>query len=246
MSKIKKVQGSSVQEAVKIATAMYGDDISIIETKSIKGVFGKAKGYEVIVSLPEAEEEEFHREERKSRFQNHLQSKYGGGESKREFKNDGGVSVQFGNSKPKRKYSLLDEEEEEVPEKVEKPKARSSESIDVSANAKKIMELAKKRQMEANGEKFVADEVAPKRVRKESSSEENYYKDIKSEIGQLNDKIKLIQNMFWEEKHPETTISTTIPPEFSEIYKITKQSGMNLEHLDKSNNDNSNRKRVYS
>jgi flagellar biosynthesis protein FlhF len=55
------------------------------------------------------------------------------------------------------------------------------------------------------------------------------FNEIKTEISQLNDKIKLIQNMFWEEKGPN---STTIPPEFSEIYRIAKQSGMNREHLD--------------
>jgi len=55
-------------------------------------------------------------------------------------------------------------------------------------------------------------------------------KEIKSEIGKLTDKVKLIQNMFWDEKKPET--EEIIPAEFAEIYKLASQSGMNQEHLD--------------
>ncbi|MDH4945339.1 flagellar biosynthesis protein FlhF [Sulfurimonas sp. C5] len=55
-------------------------------------------------------------------------------------------------------------------------------------------------------------------------------KEIKSEINKLTDKVKIIQNMFWDEKSPE--LSTQIPPEFSEIYRLANQSGMNKDHLD--------------
>lgn len=55
---------------------------------------------------------------------------------------------------------------------------------------------------------------------------------IKGEIDKLNDKIKLIQNMFWEEKGPKKD-GLIIPHEFAEIYRIAKGSGMNREHLDK-------------
>lgn len=55
-------------------------------------------------------------------------------------------------------------------------------------------------------------------------------KEIKSEINKLTDKVKIIQNMFWDEKSPE--LSSSIPPEFSEIYRLASQSGMNKEHLD--------------
>ncbi len=55
-------------------------------------------------------------------------------------------------------------------------------------------------------------------------------KEIKTEITKLADKVKLIQNMFWEEKSPE--LNHPIPPEFAEIYKLANQSGMDKEHLD--------------
>jgi len=55
-------------------------------------------------------------------------------------------------------------------------------------------------------------------------------KEIKSEIAKLGDKVKIIQNMFWEEKAPD--LESHIPSEFAEIYRLASQSGMNKEHLD--------------
>jgi flagellar biosynthesis protein FlhF len=55
--------------------------------------------------------------------------------------------------------------------------------------------------------------------------------DIKSEINKLADKIKLIQDMFWEEKAPNRN-HLAIPSEFSEIYKLAKTSGMGEDHLE--------------
>jgi len=55
-------------------------------------------------------------------------------------------------------------------------------------------------------------------------------KELKSEIGKIGDKVKLIQNMFWDEKSPD--VGSNIPPEFAEIYRLSYQSGMNKEHLD--------------
>ena len=55
-------------------------------------------------------------------------------------------------------------------------------------------------------------------------------KEIKSEINKLGDKVKLIQNMFWDEKSP--ALEGSIPPEFAEIYRLASQSGMSQEHLE--------------
>lgn len=55
-------------------------------------------------------------------------------------------------------------------------------------------------------------------------------KEIKSEINKLTDKVKIIQNMFWDEKGPD--IASQIPAEFAEIYRLASQSGMNKKHLD--------------
>lgn len=55
-------------------------------------------------------------------------------------------------------------------------------------------------------------------------------KEIKNQINKLGDKVKLIQDMFWDEKSPE--LESQIPPEFAEIYKLSVQSGMDRAHLD--------------
>ena len=53
---IKKVQGSSVQEAIRKAKLIYGDDISVIETKKLKGgIFGNSI-HEVVISVPKSEQ----------------------------------------------------------------------------------------------------------------------------------------------------------------------------------------------
>jgi len=65
-------------------------------------------------------------------------------------------------------------------------------------------------------------------INKKSTEE---LKEIKTEIYKLTDKLKLIQEMFWEEKIPQRN-GLNIPPEFSEIYKKAKLSGMNQNDLD--------------
>ncbi len=55
-------------------------------------------------------------------------------------------------------------------------------------------------------------------------------REIKSELVKLADKVKLIQNMVWEEKKPARP--GMVPPEFAEIYRIAKKSGMDPMHLD--------------
>ncbi|RDU59650.1 flagellar biosynthesis protein FlhF [Helicobacter marmotae] len=64
----------------------------------------------------------------------------------------------------------------------------------------------------------------------QSISEKNELREIKNEMSELNDKIKIIQNMLWEEKSPKNE-HINIPQEFAEIYRIAKNSGMNKEHL---------------
>ena len=54
---------------------------------------------------------------------------------------------------------------------------------------------------------------------------------IKDELNKLTDKVKLISNMVWEEKKPAIN-NGMIPPEFAEIYRIAKTSGMDSLHLD--------------
>lgn len=65
------------------------------------------------------------------------------------------------------------------------------------------------------------------------STNEEYNKkieDVAKQVNKLNDKISLIADMIWDDKS-ENRDDIAIPPEFSTIYKLAKQSGMKNEHL---------------
>ncbi len=105
----------------------------------------------------------------------------------------------------------------------DKPVAQKSEDVlfDISNAAKQISEISSvtESQFEYGKNKQVL----------QPSGEPKELKEIKTEIKKLGDKVKLIQNMFWDEKAPD--MSSNIPPEFAEIYRLASQSGMNPEHL---------------
>jgi len=105
----------------------------------------------------------------------------------------------------------------------DKPVTQKSEDVlfDISNAAKQISEISNvtDSQFEYGKNKQVI----------QTNSEPKELKEIKTEMKKLGDKVKLIQNMFWDEKAPD--MSTNIPPEFAEIYRLASQSGMNQEHL---------------
>ena len=124
----------------------------------------------------------------------------------------------------------IEEEEKKAPPMPKAPsmeaptKYKSGEDVlfSLSEAAKQISQIAQ-----------VASE--PMQSRFESSASKTLpnegINDIKQEINKLADKIKLIQEMFWEEKAPHRN-NLAIPSEFSEIYKLAKISGMGEDHLE--------------
>jgi flagellar biosynthesis protein FlhF len=112
------------------------------------------------------------------------------------------------------------------PLEMQKPVKEESEDVfyNISKAARQISEIAKVSNSETyekdRSEKSAAVEVAqPKELG-----------EIKAELSKLGDRVKLIQNMFWQERSPN--LDRAIPPEFAEIYKMAFESGMNKEHLD--------------
>ncbi len=67
------------------------------------------------------------------------------------------------------------------------------------------------------------------RVRNEENGE---LKNIKSLLEKLADKMKLLQNMLWNDVGVRVQSTNAVPHEFAEIYRICKNSGMKSEHLD--------------
>ena len=129
-----------------------------------------------------------------------------------------------------RKSTLMKQKRAATPPKSSASLKKESEDIlfDISNAAKQISKISK----------VAKDPLADLYTNTKSSAqpqstpamEPKELKEIKSEISKLADKVKLIQNMFWNEKSPELT--QPIPPEFAEIYRLAGQSGMDKEHLD--------------
>jgi len=106
----------------------------------------------------------------------------------------------------------------------QKPLTKESEDVlfDISSAAAQISKISN-----TTDDMF---DYSKRKVAQPIATEPKELKELKTEIGKIGDKVKLIQNMFWDEKSPD--VSANIPPEFAEIYKLSYQSGMNKEHLD--------------
>lgn len=67
-----------------------------------------------------------------------------------------------------------------------------------------------------------------------SINNEHYNKkidNVSKQVNDINDKITMIADMFWDERAPSRN-NLIIPPEFSSIYKAASCSGMKCEHLE--------------
>lgn len=109
----------------------------------------------------------------------------------------------------------------------QKPLREKSEDVlfDISSAAEQISQIS-----DVTRPQFEYGQTAKSSRTSVCESEPKELKEIKSQITKLSDKVKLIQNMFWDEKAPE--LESKIPPEFAEIYRLSSQSGMAREHLD--------------
>lgn len=112
-----------------------------------------------------------------------------------------------------------------IPPKSPYPTSLIPKESDSTQNPNKEEEKQKKPQKDKESQTETKKKESP-------ASESNDLRLIRGEIDRLNDKLKLIQNMFWEERGPKRD-GLIIPHEFAEIYRITKASGMSKEHLEK-------------
>ena len=104
--------------------------------------------------------------------------------------------------------------------------------VSLSETIKQINDIANITNQEPNKQE------TPKQIEKEQTTKKivpknkdmTHLKDIQQEIEKLSDKVKLIQHMVWDQN--KTSRNITIPPEFAEIFRISRESGMTKEHLD--------------
>ena len=114
---------------------------------------------------------------------------------------------------------------------VSKPSGqRETKSVDfdeeILLNISKTAEELSRLQSDLNPQSDQPSEEAEKR---DDEIDPEDFKLLKRDIATLTDKIRLLQTMLWEEKKWAKDID--IPPEFAEIYKIAKESGMDEAHI---------------
>ena len=128
--------------------------------------------------------------------------------------------------------AALEAKEKQSVQEATAPVAKSSADVlyNISEAARQISKIA---EVTENENDFASEYDSSKVVArvKEKSSDPAEFKEIKDEISKLGDKVKLIQNMFWDERSDKMG-DIHIPPEFSEIYKLTLESGMNAAHIE--------------
>ena len=79
-------------------------------------------------------------------------------------------------------------------------------------------------------EKRLQEEKKKEDTTQSSTLEDHSIEDIHHDIHALNEQISLLQTMLWKEMHPSES-TFIIPPEFAEVYKLSKQSGMDEKDL---------------
>jgi len=113
----------------------------------------------------------------------------------------------------------------------QKESAKEDVVFSISAVAKQMNEIEKLSEASKNI-------ISPMRREPQQENADNGSKNvnfeeiktIKTEISKLVDNVKLIQNMVWDTTEVMRD-GLVIPPEFAEIYKISRDSGMSDEHL---------------
>ncbi|MFP4332011.1 MAG: flagellar biosynthesis protein FlhF [Campylobacterales bacterium] len=205
--------GHTSAEALKKAQQICGDEAMVVSTKEIrKKSFSTPALYEVQVAVPENIAQ---------KAQEKLASIQKNGETLSEnAQKIGGRSVQ--------------ERFEKIMSTKSNPYSKGFDdvSLNLSETVKQISQIAQAAESKRLPQR---DEPAPaaRSNKEESKPKKDDNKDlklIKGEIDKLNDKLKLIQHMFWDEKGPQKD-GLVIPQEFAEIYSLAKNSGMYKEHL---------------
>lgn len=114
-------------------------------------------------------------------------------------------------------------------QKKQESKITLESDIDLSERAKQISELLSSAPKTSKNP-YSIPTPTPQVPKQQIIQESEELKAIKKEVEQMSDRLKLVQNMLWEEKKPSN--STKIPQEFAEIYNLAKSSGMDQDRLE--------------
>ncbi|MCE3036672.1 flagellar biosynthesis protein FlhF [Helicobacter sp. faydin-H20] len=197
--------GETAAEALKIAQEKHGEDALVVKTREVrKKSLTEAGLYEIIVAV---EDEIQTPPTPKNSIQKRLE--------------------EINHKKMQNTYfpALESHEEEDA------VSLQLSDAIKEINHTLATSTIPKKESKPTNFDLRFENKIQQKEEErfKKEQAEIKEFKIIKTELDKINDKIKLIQNMFWEEKSPN---NLQIPQEFAEIYRITKNSGIFHAHLD--------------
>lgn len=214
--------GETAAEALKIAQNKHGEDALVVKTKEIRKKTMTQPGlYEIVVAVEQDEKE--------TSSQNHI--------SQEELPK---------NSVQKRLDDIMQRNMIKKKKDIAPPYNDVSDvSLQLSSAVREISKITGVKRDQTQQKAIITPEIsknldlrAENRILHKQDelvavrqNEAKELKQIKTELDKLNDKMKLIQNMFWDEKAPRNE-STPIPQEFAEIYRIARNSGMNKIHLD--------------
>ncbi|RDU73379.1 flagellar biosynthesis protein FlhF [Helicobacter aurati] len=243
--KLYTYSGETPTEALKKAQSVHGDEALVVENKTIRKKTLTEPGlYEIVVQVDEKNIPATLKEETKdiAIARNSIQERLDGIaqrelERKRAQKNqsifDDNISKQL--SRAVREISELSNEVENDDIKVE-----FSNKVPRERSVQKFLPQQSMRPVEQPITQVSNTiETLNKRVGSKIQERQNLHqggnieelRGIKQELDKLNDKVKLIQNMVWEDRSPRGE-GINIPYEFAEIYRIAKTSGIIKSHLD--------------
>ncbi|WP_394909872.1 flagellar biosynthesis protein FlhF [uncultured Helicobacter sp.] len=227
--KLHTFMGETPAEAMKKARESFGEDAQVVQTKEVrKKTINQAGLYEMTVMVDDEanaqnipDSQNIVQNSVQQRLEEIAQRQLA---KKREEKEKGldEVSVQL--SSAVREISEIVNAPTKLP--TTQPKAPQKLTNNLP-NANPYKNAAQENIAQRNVDSKIED---MQRIRiNQAQLERGELREIRQELDKINDKMKIIQNMFWEERAPE---GLNIPQEFAEIYRIAKGSGMNKEHLD--------------
>lgn len=194
--------GETAAQALKIAQEKHGEDALVVKTREVrKKTINQTGLYEIIVAVEEETTPQTPSLPKNS-IQRRLDEVYQKNSQRDYFKD----------------FKENTDEDDAVSIQLSSAVKEINQTLE---NPKKSNDLNLRFQ-----NKIIKNEE--EKIKKEQI-ENKEFKAIKSELDKMNDKMKLIQNMLWEEKSPS---NIQIPQEFAEIYRIAKNSGMYSAHLD--------------
>lgn len=207
------------KEAMEIAKQKHGENALVFSSRELKKKTILENGlYELVIAVRKEEENENIKEsvpiadnDIAKRLEKIAQKEI---EKKRQQRNKISNEIDFELSNVVKEITKI---AQIPPRKTLEPRESTAlKESSISQEDKKIDEALQRRDILA----------------KNSADELKELKTIKSSIDKLNDRMKLLQSMFWSEVNLKVQNTNNIPHEFAEIYRICKSSGMKNEHLD--------------